>query len=360
VVQNIKLTKRVKVVVGFKCNANCIFCYYKDFLKKPLISKEKIKKDILFALRYGIEEIDFSGGEPTIHPDLPELIYFAKKKGIKKVCIITNGIALAKKEYLKLLIDSGLDEILFSLQGYDESSHDFLVGFKGAYSKLMKALENAYKLPVKIRINSVIHKINYKKALTIAKVASLFSPHQFNFITINDWKCASFSFEELILPYSEISSPLKEACSFLEKNLENINIRYVPFCFFLGYEKYICGHFQVLYDPFEWDPYVRVRLEKHYPPFAWIFMIIYGAFKKRDFSLIKEKKYREFLNQCIVTSIRAYGYTKAKKCKECRYFYLCDGVEKSYAKKLGLDELKPVKGERIKEYYYFRKHLFKI
>ena len=173
-------------------------------------------------------------------------------------------------------------------------------------------------------------------------------------------KCISFSFKELILPYSEISSPLKEACNFLEKNLENINIRYVPFCFFLGYEKYICGHFQVLYDPFEWDPYVRVRLEKHYPPFAWIFMIGYGAFKKRDFSLIKEKKYREFLNQCIVTSIRVYGYAKAKKCKECRYFYLCDGVEKSYAKKMGLDELKPVKGERIKEYHYFRKHLFKI
>jgi len=357
--QDVKLTKRVKIVIGFRCNANCIFCYYKDLLKKPLISKEEIKKDILFALRYGIEEIDFSGGEPTIHPDLSELIYFAKKKGIKKVCIITNGIALAKREYLKLLIDAGLDEVLFSLQGYDESSHDFLVGFKGAYSKLMKALENAYKLPVKIRINSVIHKINYKKALTIAKIASNFSPHQFNFITINDWKSASFSFKELILPYSEISSPLKEACNFLEKKLENINIRYVPFCFFLGYEKYICGHFQVLYDPFEWDPYVRARLEKHYPPFAWLGLIFYGAlFLKKEERYFASK--REFINQCIVKAIRLYGYKKSKKCKDCKYFYLCDGVEKNYAKKMGLEELNPIRGEKIREYYHFRKHLFRI
>ena len=47
------VTKRVKIVTGFRCNANCIFCYYKDRLKQPNLSYESIKRDIDFAFRHG-------------------------------------------------------------------------------------------------------------------------------------------------------------------------------------------------------------------------------------------------------------------------------------------------------------------
>ena len=105
------ITKRVKIVTGFKCNANCIFCYYKDRLSQPNLSFEFIKRDIDFAFRHGIREIDLSGGEPTIHPRLSELIRYAKGKGIEKVCIITNGIALANRDYYQNLVDVGLDDL---------------------------------------------------------------------------------------------------------------------------------------------------------------------------------------------------------------------------------------------------------
>ncbi len=353
-----KITKRVKIMTGFKCNALCKFCYYKEFLSQPNFPQERIKRDILFALKNGIENIDFSGGEPTLHKNLPDLIYFAKKKGAKSICIITNGIALANLEYYKRLKDAGLNETLFSLQGYDEHSHDFIVGVKNAFSRLMKALENAVKLGIKIRINSVIHKLNYKKALTIAKIGTQFSPEQFNFISVNDWKHAKKSFSKYVLSYSELAPYLKEACDYLRGYLENINIRYVPFCFFKDYENYICGHLQVMFDPFEWDPYVRVRLEKHYPPLIWIPMIIYGMINL-DFKRLVSLNKRRLINECIIEAIRRYGYTKSKECKKCKYYYLCDGVEKKYAQYFGLKELKPIEGKIIEEPYYFRKHLLK-
>ena len=44
------------------------------------------------------EVIQFSGGEPTIHPQLPEMIQAAKDRGIRQVMINTNGVRLARDD----------------------------------------------------------------------------------------------------------------------------------------------------------------------------------------------------------------------------------------------------------------------
>ena len=104
-------TKRVKVVTGLKCNIKCVFCYYRDSLNAPNRRYNEIIHDLLYARRHGISVVDFSGGEPTVHPDLPKLISEAKALGMEKECIISNGVRLSNREYLKTLKDAGLDEI---------------------------------------------------------------------------------------------------------------------------------------------------------------------------------------------------------------------------------------------------------
>ena len=354
-----RATKRVKIVTGFHCNARCTFCYYGERVSYPNFTKEDIKRDVLFALRNGISEIDFSGGEPTTHPDLAGLIYFAKTKGARRICIITNGIIASDKKYLMSLADAGLDETLFSLQGHDAASHDSFVGVKGSFLKIVQAMENAQELGLQIRINSVIHKYNYKNALDIAKTASRFKPAQFNFISINDWQHAAKIFKDFTPSYSDLAPYIKESCDYLKDYTSNINIRYVPLCLFPGYEKYVCGHSEVRFDPFEWDPYVRSRLEKHYFPFAWLLMIAAGLFFWPKYGKAYVDNGKEFLSECIVRAIKEYGYVKSPACGKCSYYYICDTVEKKYAKYFGFGELKAVEGEKIKEPYFFRRHLLR-
>lgn len=63
----------------------------------------------------GIPHVTFTGGEPTLRDDLPDLIAHAEKNG--QVCgLLTDGLRLSDKAYLDLLLQTGLDHILFMLQ----------------------------------------------------------------------------------------------------------------------------------------------------------------------------------------------------------------------------------------------------
>jgi hypothetical protein len=73
------------------------------------------------AWQAGIPHVTFTGGEATQRDDLPELIAHAEKNG--QVCgLLTDGLRLLDTEYLELLLQTGLDHILFLLQPENEDS----------------------------------------------------------------------------------------------------------------------------------------------------------------------------------------------------------------------------------------------
>jgi len=73
------------------------------------------------AWREGVPHVTFTGGEPTLREDLPDLIARAEKNG--QVCgLLTNGLKLADKSYLRVLLNTGLDHLLFLLQPENEDS----------------------------------------------------------------------------------------------------------------------------------------------------------------------------------------------------------------------------------------------
>lgn len=69
----------------------------------------------------GIPHVIFTGGEPTLRPDLPELIAHTEKIGM--VCgLLTDGLRLAEPEYLQQILQSGLDHIMLLLDTHNEQS----------------------------------------------------------------------------------------------------------------------------------------------------------------------------------------------------------------------------------------------
>jgi hypothetical protein len=64
---------------------------------------------------FGIPHVTFTGGEPTLRADLPELIGRAERNG--QVCgLLSDGLKLADRGYLDHLLQTGLDHLLFMLQ----------------------------------------------------------------------------------------------------------------------------------------------------------------------------------------------------------------------------------------------------
>ncbi len=73
------------------------------------------------AWAFGIPHVVFTGGEPTLRPDLVELIVHAEALGmVSGLC--TDGLRLADRDYLQSLLQSGLDHLLFLLAPEDERS----------------------------------------------------------------------------------------------------------------------------------------------------------------------------------------------------------------------------------------------
>lgn len=73
------------------------------------------------AWEWGIPHVVFTGGEPTMRPDLVELIQHAEELG-QVTGLITDGLRLAEKEYLSSLLNAGLDHLLLVLQEQEELS----------------------------------------------------------------------------------------------------------------------------------------------------------------------------------------------------------------------------------------------
>jgi organic radical activating enzyme len=67
------------------------------------------------AWSFGIPHVTFTGGEPTLRDDLPDLIAHGEKNG-QVTGLLTDGLRLADESYLDKLLQTGLDHLLFILQ----------------------------------------------------------------------------------------------------------------------------------------------------------------------------------------------------------------------------------------------------
>ncbi len=111
---------------NYTCNRRCALCYnrYRDIVKPLATVREEI--DALCAKR-NLETISILGGEPTLHPDLREIVRYVKSRGV--YCqILTNGVLLAKEggeKFLATLVEAGVDRILIHVdtgQGLSEDA----------------------------------------------------------------------------------------------------------------------------------------------------------------------------------------------------------------------------------------------
>jgi MoaA/NifB/PqqE/SkfB family radical SAM enzyme len=95
-------------------------------------------------------EIDFGGGEALMHPDLLELVTYAKSLGFRNA-IASNGY-LINEEMAKRIVDSGLDSIVLSLDSLNPEIHDRMRGRPGVAERVLKAIEYLRKYSKNIHI----------------------------------------------------------------------------------------------------------------------------------------------------------------------------------------------------------------
>jgi hypothetical protein len=77
------------------------------------------------AWNAGIPHVIFTGGEPTLRPDLPELIAYAEKLGMVSG-LLTDGLRLTDNNYLHNILYAGIDHVMLLLDPSEEQSWEAL------------------------------------------------------------------------------------------------------------------------------------------------------------------------------------------------------------------------------------------
>jgi radical SAM protein with 4Fe4S-binding SPASM domain len=132
---------RMDLALTYRCNNNCAHCYNarpRNFTEMPVDSWKKVLRH---CWDLGIPHIIFTGGEPTLRDDLPELIAYAQSLG-QITGINTNGRRLSNPDYLQRLVDAGLDHVQITLESSISEIHDALVCHSGAWQETTEGIRN--------------------------------------------------------------------------------------------------------------------------------------------------------------------------------------------------------------------------
>ncbi|MBN1539304.1 MAG: radical SAM protein [Candidatus Thermoplasmatota archaeon] len=153
-----KAPYRMDLALTYRCSNDCMHCYNETKDKKEL-STDQWKKVLEKLWDLGIPHIVFTGGEPTLLEDLPELIAYAEDLG-QITGLNTNGRKLKDKKYLKRLMDAGLDHVQITLASHDEEVHERITRGKGSHRETVQAIRNCLEAVIYLVTNTTIMEEN--------------------------------------------------------------------------------------------------------------------------------------------------------------------------------------------------------
>jgi 12,18-didecarboxysiroheme deacetylase len=144
-----------------RCNLKCVHCYAqaKDIGFENELSTEEGKALIDDLASFGSPVMLFSGGEPTLRKDLPELAAYAREKGMRAV-ISTNG-TLIDRNMARKLKEVGLSYVGVSLDGMRDTNDKFR-GMKGAFNAALRGIHNCQEEGIKVGLRFTINKQNVR------------------------------------------------------------------------------------------------------------------------------------------------------------------------------------------------------
>ncbi len=157
--ESIKHPVLSEIALTYSCQNRCEFCYasspYRGDRQNEMTT-EQIKTIIKKIHEEAkVPTISFTGGEPTLRTDLPELVHYASKLGMR-TNLITNGIRCGDSELVAELKKAGLNSSQVSLESHDREIHNRVTGNENAYDSVIQAIHNLKSAGIHTHTNTTI------------------------------------------------------------------------------------------------------------------------------------------------------------------------------------------------------------
>ncbi len=160
----------VHLAIEWSCNLHCVYCSVRDEYsgRSDVLSEEDFKKILDKLDEWGVAHVSFTGGEPLLNLDLlAELLeYSVNEKGFT-VNFSTNG-TLIEEASAKKLADTGVENVLVSLDSHIPEINDMLRG-RGTWKRILHSINLLRDYGMKLGIDCVVSRLNVSHLCDFAR-----------------------------------------------------------------------------------------------------------------------------------------------------------------------------------------------
>lgn len=302
-----EVMRRLELHLTYHCPERCVFCSEEHrmeaFAPYP-VTWGRVAKVLRLHASRGVQNVHFTGGEPTIHPRFIEACMLARKLGMR-TSIGTIGTRLADRAFAERAIP-WLDEALFSLHGPTAEVHDAMARRAGSFDQVVAAIRNARSINpgFGVYVNTVVTKLNVHALPDTVAFADALGARLIVVSNTTPEGGGSDHFAALGLPLSVIA----EVMPTLPARAPNAVLR------FFGMPMCLLGEHDALSNDLHWDPRVTVEWVKR--PGKVVFDGLYNWVPDRR-------------------------RTRVEPCRGCARNRVCMGIYDRYAALYDTSELRP-------------------
>ena len=229
--------------LGFRCNQDCWFCWQgREWPDAPVEKYREWLEEIAAA---GVHELSLTGGEPTLHPELPALIERATKVHGMTVMLQSNAIRLRKPDFAAKMKAAGLGYIFVSLHAADPGISDRMTRAPGTHVGTVAGIVTALQAGIRVIVNCVVEEANFASLADHAQliVDRFVTPMGDNPVMMVSYSHPAAYFDrerwtDSMRPLDELRPHLLAAATILQKadvQVETMGTCGFPPCVFRGH-----------------------------------------------------------------------------------------------------------------------------
>jgi radical SAM protein with 4Fe4S-binding SPASM domain len=225
-----------EIAVTYRCQNRCDFCYASSPYRGREVEEMKTAeiRQVIDKIcdEAQVPTISFTGGEPTLREDLPEMIAHARSRGMR-TNLITNGIRCADEKYVDELAAAGLNSSQVSLEAHEAGLHDRITGNAGSFDKTVRGIHRLKDAGIHTHTNTTISRLNKNHLPPLVRYVK--ETFDFPYLSMNMIIRTGIARdnENVEISYSAITGILRPVLDLCER----LGIRFVwysptPYCIF--------------------------------------------------------------------------------------------------------------------------------
>lgn len=176
-------------------------------LRAEQTAPEFVRRELEAHARSG--EVMFASGEPTLNPNLPKYVRWARELGYQRIGLTTNARRLGYERYARHLVECGLNHLVISVHGPDARTHDAQTRSPGSFDQTLAGLAVAAGLRRSHRLtlhsSTVLGRRNLGLLPEIFALLRPFGIDQYVFNVMQPLGRAARVVPQLVARYSEVA-----------------------------------------------------------------------------------------------------------------------------------------------------------